>query len=189
MTFELSWGAIRDEQMIQPTFRLPRQFFALSGVVFVALSSLAESPDLATDRDAAIVLVEESLVKILDDRLRSASKDMLDLLREYEPPEDPTKSEAMNDRMEAALDLCIEGRRVFAYYERYQVRYGEEASSEIRPTMTSLFEIAAHTLKWVKSEADNADLYNQVRYSISRKLHVLRTNEPIPSPESMKSDP
>ena len=117
------------------------------------------------------------LEAIREPYLRDASVSMLDGVVEYKSSKKGHKKTDAAAAVDAAVEMCLRGRRVFCYYERFEVRGSEKAALEIRDDMRLLFSLASTELSWIPKHPFGDETLTGVYSSISKKLQILETNE------------
>jgi hypothetical protein len=96
-------------------------------------------------------------------------------VEDYVPPkEDEERTDAAQE-----LNVCLKGRGVFFYYERYQTRYGEKAAASITDGVRDLFNQAFDKLSWIDQRKTENKTLIKVYDSMSDKRTQLNSGKPI----------
>ena len=122
--------------------------------------------------------LRESLSSIWDSHLRSACLEMYDAV----VPKDEMSLDGKTLE-EQSIAICLFGRRTFCYYERYQLRRGDEEALDIRREIVQLYRISLERVQDLYEPLEHSDSIESVIHSLQVKIDVLAHNLPIPPPE------
>jgi len=128
-------------------------------------------------------MLAEGIKEIPDSYLREAASKLLAVVQKYKPP----RKGKEKVHVEETLDVCVNGRRVFSAYERYQLLYGVEASMGIRPIVRDLFRQANDKLAWIQTRGENISVLRNVEESMAWRYEQIKSDQPIERPSMQEN--
>jgi hypothetical protein len=120
--------------------------------------------------------IEMSALQQVPDRvLREAAVGLSRSIMAYKE----LRARGQDESVPAILDICLNAREVFAFYERHQNRFGQTSARTVRPTITNLFASALNELQWTQTRRPTDERVTRVQERLQAKLAVLSSGNPI----------